>query len=226
MTSLSCVFTDVDRRFCFGGCKSLGIMPCCHEMVKSPSTCEICAIIRKNGVHKHPGKITNEEFTNAVVHSSIPEPCAVARISDLVQLLQENPKNLEAVSTFVQDNKDKSIEFESSDYYLRLCDLNGTIHMGQTFMQEGWEQLYLPKETKMQVLGTLESRQVWQPSVEWIVLVGEDGCIYAYEEEEMQLIARSMSEFVKDGKGKVYSSYNYPDSDSEVGCDSDICHSF
>ncbi|QDZ44840.1 ORF 6.5 [Frog virus 3] len=134
----------------------------------------------------------------------------------LIQIQEKDPKNLEAISLFVQRHKNMSLPpWKNSNYFLRLCDLDGTDYMGQDYMQEAWEDLYLPKKTKMQVFGTLEYTQDVLHSVPCVILVGEDGCIYAYREEELQLIAKSLKEFVENGKSKVYKRYYYPDSSEE-----------
>lgn len=188
-------------------------MPCCHDLARSPCTFCQCATLRKNGLNKQSSKTTNEsKFSDPEVHPPIQKFCSPDSISGLIQSLKDNPKNLEAVLKFVQNNNGKKMVWENSKDCLGLCDLSGTIYMGQRFMQEAWEQLYLPKETRMQVLGTLH---IMRDCEEWIILVGEDGCVYAYEEEELQLIARSLSEFVENGKRNAYSTYFYPESSSE-----------
>ncbi|XP_073444286.1 uncharacterized protein [Dendrobates tinctorius] len=187
----------------------------------------------KNGFHKLSYKPTNGNKTrralsNSEDRSSIQELSSPDRIEkefnqfhlngkELIQILEKDPKYLEAVSRFVQSHKDTSVKWENSDYCLRLCDLSGTIYMGQKFMQESWEECYLKKPTKMQVFGTLENIQVMLPSVQWIILVGEDGCIYAYGEEELHLIAKSLKEFVENGMSKIYSTFVDSDASDEEG---------
>ncbi|XP_069838987.1 uncharacterized protein [Dendropsophus ebraccatus] len=135
---------------------------------------------------------------------------------ELVKILETDPKNLDAVSHFVQKYKNTVKPLKNSHYYLRLCDLNGTDYMGQDFMQEAWEEIYPPKETKMQVLGTLEYTRDILPSVPQVILVGEDGCIYAYGNEVLELIAKSLKEFVENGKRfPPYETYDYPESSDE-----------
>ncbi|XP_073540291.1 uncharacterized protein [Phyllobates terribilis] len=186
---------------------------------------------KKNGFHKSSYKITNgkqprRELSNSEGPSSIQELSSPDRIvkelnqfhlkgKELIQILEKDQKNLEAVSRFVQNNKDTLITWENSDYYLRLCDLSGTIYMGQKFMQESWEELYLPKPTRMQVFGTLENIQVMLPSVQWIILVGENGCIYAYGEEELHLVAKNLQEFVENGISKIDTTYVESDASDE-----------
>ncbi|XP_040294648.1 uncharacterized protein LOC121005899 isoform X2 [Bufo bufo] len=140
--------------------------------------------------------------------------CSQESLSELV--MEKNAKNLKAVSEFVQKHYGELIGFMNS--YLYLCDLNGTIYMGQTYLKEGWEESYLPEITRMEVLGTLEVDCVDIspcPSEQWVILVGEDGYVYAYWNEELKLIAKSLREFVKYGKKKVYASYLYSECSDE-----------
>ncbi|KAM4032355.1 uncharacterized protein ACNLHF_019626 [Anomaloglossus baeobatrachus] len=180
---------------------------------------DFASLLTKSQMELSQGKHSLSEDPSSIQEllspDSIKEPFNqfLYKGKELMQTLEKDSKNLEAVSRFVQSNKDTIIQWENSNYFLRLCDLNGTIYMGQTFMQEGWEQLYLPKPTRMQVFGTLENIDVMLPSVQCIILVGEDGCIYAYREEELQLMAKSLREFVKTGISDKYPTI-YMESDS------------
>ncbi|XP_044154885.1 uncharacterized protein LOC122941592 [Bufo gargarizans] len=156
----------------------------------------------------------------ASVHGRVPSAlenqklCSKASLSELV--VQMNAKNLKAVSEFVQKHYGELIKF--TQVQITVHDLNGTIYMGQTYLKEGWEESYLPKITRMEVFGTLEVDYVDIspcPSEQWVILVGEDGCVYAYWNEELKLIAKSLKEFVECGKMKVYASYLYSESSDE-----------
>ncbi|XP_056406121.1 uncharacterized protein LOC130297562 isoform X2 [Hyla sarda] len=170
-----------------------------------------------NGYHKHPknGKINGKVRPEPSSPDSRCEQDPMTFCSEgeaLFQALEKDPKNLEAISIFVQKYKNMLIPWKNSDCCLRLCDLSGTDYMGQDYMQEAWEELHLPKTTRMQVFGTLEYTQDVLLSVPCVILVGEDGCIYAYRDEELHLIANSLKEFVQNGNRKVYKSYCYPES--------------
>ncbi|XP_068119293.1 uncharacterized protein [Hyperolius riggenbachi] len=130
--------------------------------------------------------------------------------------LDNKPGDLAVVSDFVKRNTEKRLPIgKSSDLYVRICDLSGTIYMGQTFMLESWIELYLPKPTQMEVLGTLESSDGMPPFPQWIVLVGEDKCVYAYGDEEILLFANSVRQLVEEGIQKTGISYKYPEDISD-----------
>ncbi|AHA80850.1 hypothetical protein [Chinese giant salamander iridovirus] len=133
-----------------------------------------------------------------------------------IRELDKKPGDLAVVSDFVKRNKEKRLPIgKSSNMYVRICDLSGTIYMGETFMLESWIELYLPKPTQMEVLGTLESSDGMLPFPQWIVLVGEDQCVYAYGDEEILLFAYSVKQLVEEGIQETGISYEYPDDISD-----------
>ncbi|XP_075072834.1 uncharacterized protein LOC142161262 [Mixophyes fleayi] len=142
------------------------------------------------------------------------QPCLL-EMKKLIQKLQRNQNVLGLVSSFVQKNKDTMLPLKADGLSLRICDLNGTICMGQKYMLEAWQHLYLPKSTRMEVLGTLECSGSMAPTLQWIILVAENGKIYAYEHEELHLIAMSLRQFVEKGFQRRITSYFYPDVSDE-----------
>ncbi|QJU69584.1 US22 family protein [Red-eared slider ranavirus] len=133
-----------------------------------------------------------------------------------IRELDKKPGDLAVVSDFVKRNTEKRLPIgKSSNMYVRICDLSGTIYMGETFMLESWIELYLPKPTQMEVLGTLESSDGMLPFPQWIVLVGEDQCVYAYGDEEILLFAYSVKQLVEEGIQETGISYKYPDDISD-----------
>ncbi|WEU50731.1 Orf250-like protein [Ranavirus sp.] len=134
-----------------------------------------------------------------------------------IRELDKKPGDLAVVSDFVKRNTGKRLPIgKSSDLYVRICDLSGTIYRGETFMLESWRVLYLPKPTQMEVLGTLESCCGIPRFPECIVLVGEDQCVYAYGDEEILLFAYSVKQLVEEGIQETGIRYNYPDDISDV----------
>ncbi|KAM3921947.1 uncharacterized protein RB166_011268 [Leptodactylus fuscus] len=190
-------------------------MPLSFHLETSLSKCTDDSTQWNNKLNKLYSTTNGNTISDCDVYEFIEEPCPPDSLSELIKDLEKDEKNLEAVSKFVKNHKGKTVTWKNSDSYLSLCDLSGTVYMGQTFMQEAWEELYLPKTTKMQVFGTLENREVLKPCTQWIILVGEDGHIYAYSDEVLQFIAKNLQEFVNNGKKKVYKSYLYPECSDE-----------
>ncbi|KAM4662423.1 uncharacterized protein O3C94_010921 [Discoglossus pictus] len=129
----------------------------------------------------------------------------------LIQQLEKNPEDLSAVSIYVKRNEGKFLELTGSPgLFLRVCDLNGTIYMGQTYMLNSWQSLYLPKKINMEVLGTVDNCSSPAPGLQLVVLVAEDGCVYVYENETLYLLANSLREFAQDGVQHVMQVHEYP----------------
>ncbi|KAM8945679.1 uncharacterized protein RCH25_048994 [Pelodytes ibericus] len=123
----------------------------------------------------------------------------------LMEKLQINPGDLLAISKYVQENKEKLISF-TLNLCLRICDLNGTEYMGQTYMLESWQNLYLPQKTRMEVLGAVDNYH----GLQLVILVAEDGRVFTYEEEQLKLIASSLPDLVQNGVNNNGEVYRYP----------------
>ncbi|KAM9296047.1 uncharacterized protein PAF06_016931 [Gastrophryne carolinensis] len=137
-----------------------------------------------------------------------------------LQELENKPFSLASISDFVKRNQEKLLPVtENKDVYIRICDLNGTTYMGQTHMLKSWQSLYLPRPTKMEVLGTLESACSMIPFPQWVVLVGEDRHVYLYGDEEICHVADSLKKLLQFGLDPdSQQSYAYPShiSDEEL----------
>ncbi|ADA57819.1 protein ORF56 [Anguillid herpesvirus 1] len=76
---------------------------------------------------------------------------------------------------------------------LRIAPLDGTIHWGDDDIVSAWETLFLPTPEKMVVLGAID-----HIDGEWIcqviVLVGEGGCVYFVDADELHYMAPSIAE--------------------------------
>nr|WBY51166.1 hypothetical protein [Terrapene mexicana triunguis ranavirus 2] len=134
-----------------------------------------------------------------------------------IRELDKKPGDLAVVSDFVKRNTGKRLPIgKRSNLYVRICGLDGTMYSGEQYTLESWEELYLPEPTKMEVLGTLESCCGIPPFPEWIVMVGEDQCVYAYGDEKILLFAYSVKQLVEEGIQETGISYKYPDDISDV----------
>ncbi|XP_037769796.1 uncharacterized protein LOC114020300 isoform X2 [Chelonia mydas] len=114
--------------------------------------------------------------------------------------LQGNPPCLDLVSRFVKENKGKTILFEEQqDFQLHICGLDGTFYAGQSDMLEDWEMLYLPKPVKMEVLGIVPDVPCLATGQQLVILVADNGSIYAYEEELLHRVGKTLQEFLIKG---------------------------
>uniref|UniRef100_A0A8C5R2R3 US22 family protein n=1 Tax=Leptobrachium leishanense TaxID=445787 RepID=A0A8C5R2R3_9ANUR len=131
---------------------------------------------------------------------------------ELLDMLQSNPGDLQAISDYVQKRKNKEWKFSKNPQLsLRICDLNGTVYFGQKYMLESWQSLYLPRKTRMVVLGAIDNYPCMGTGIQLIILVAEDGRVFAYEEQVLSLIANSLPELVESGITSHKEMYSYPD---------------
>lgn len=76
-------------------------------------------------------------------------------------------------------------------------------------MMNYWQNLYLPNPTKMVVFGIVEDVPCLAPAQQLVILVAEDGKVYAYEEEELHLVGDSVQKFLHEGLRLFKQSVSY-----------------
>ncbi|XP_077314949.1 uncharacterized protein LOC143935165 [Lithobates pipiens] len=193
------------------------MMPCLHTSpnTRTPINCLKCNH-GKNGYSKHivnAKKPQEPPLKNTPMNQDKSDEALVLSLN-----MENDPGNLVLVADFVKKNRDAKIRPPDSeavkDMYIRICGLDGTMYSGEQYMLESWEEVYLPEPTKMEVLGVLESSEGMAPFPQWIVLVGEDGHVYGYEDEKMYLFANSLERLIKDGI-KTDTCYDYPEDISD-----------
>ncbi|XP_068119888.1 uncharacterized protein [Hyperolius riggenbachi] len=187
-----------------------------HEIEQLPTS--------ETSIPKSPegsGRIIQTQTESSLSHEpeqplTTTEPELLQKLENLGQELQQKHGDLIPVSNFVKDHEKARVPLGgNSKMYLRLCDLSGTEYMGRNYMLKSWEELYLPETTKMEVLGTLESTFGILPCPQWIVLVGEDRHVYAYEDEKIHQIAENLQALVLSGINHEGATYEFPDVPSE-----------
>ncbi|CAI9562623.1 unnamed protein product [Staurois parvus] len=193
------------------------MMPCFHT---SPSTgnladCKECKP-RKNGYTKDTETEMKLQDSPMKIAPMDQDRNSEARV--LSCNLKNNPGNLSLVSDFVMENRGAIIRPPDnevmSDMYIRICGLDGTVYSGEQYKLEVWGEVYLPEPTKMEVLGILESSEGMPTFPQWIVLMGEDGHVFGYEDEVLYVFASSLEELLQKGFNTDI-SYDYPDDRSD-----------
>ncbi|KAI4874437.1 hypothetical protein NFI96_019383, partial [Prochilodus magdalenae] len=82
---------------------------------------------------------------------------------------------------------------------MRLCGQDETVYAGNEDQLESWEDHYLSERKEMKVIGAIDDFSCEAFARQLVLLLCEDGNIYAYEDEVLHLVARSLSELFESG---------------------------
>ncbi|UMM52803.1 protein ORF125 [Lake sturgeon herpesvirus] len=157
------------------------------------------------------GGVVDEAF-NGVVDGAAAGPClciactnndpavmaeSEAVVNDLCRLCPPLGLNyLKHLTAHVKAHKHKQVVLPNvSHHRLRIGGLNQTIYHHNTDELEAWENFYIPDITHMAVLGVLDNFPSLAVGLQLIIMAGEDGGIYAYENEVLHLVAESLEAF-------------------------------
>ncbi|KAF5909159.1 uncharacterized protein DAT39_001135, partial [Clarias magur] len=88
---------------------------------------------------------------------------------------------------------------EPKGYSLRVCGQDGTVYSGDEEELEAWKDFYLPERMEMVVIGAVDNFPCEAFDQELVLLLCEDGNIYAYEDEVLHLVARNVKELFETG---------------------------
>ncbi|XP_060916051.1 uncharacterized protein LOC132991327 isoform X2 [Labrus mixtus] len=117
-----------------------------------------------------------------------------------------------------------------------ICGLQGTSYFNRKEVVEGWGKFYLPDEVRMQVVGLVKRTSC--PCEQLVLMICEDGKLYAYDEEELHEVASSLAQLCTQGlqypsslcyyKGETFSKMTYEDwekvKQSDLGKSLDKAH--
>ncbi|XP_058260574.1 uncharacterized protein LOC131362539 [Hemibagrus wyckioides] len=108
--------------------------------------------------------------------------------------------DLGKVARIVKDNTGKLIPLKKpKDYSVRVCGQVDTVYSGNEDQLEAWKDFYLPKRMEMVVMGAVDDFPCDAFSLQLVLLLCEDGKIYAYEDEVLHLVANSLKELLDNG---------------------------
>ncbi|XP_053493631.1 uncharacterized protein LOC128615502 [Ictalurus furcatus] len=84
-------------------------------------------------------------------------------------------------------------------YSVRVCGQDGTVYAGNEDQLEAWKDFYLPERMEMVVIGVIDDFPCDAFGLQLVLLLCEDRNIYAYEDEVLHLVARSVKELFETG---------------------------
>ncbi|XP_036795022.1 uncharacterized protein LOC110538819 isoform X1 [Oncorhynchus mykiss] len=114
-------------------------------------------------------------------------------------------------------------------YELRIGGLEDTVHAGDGEQLEVWKDCYLPERMEMVVIGALDDFRCSAAGWQLVLLLCEDGNVYAYEFEVLHLVARSLEDLFKSGAefpglekhrfGECFEELTEEEMEKEMQCD-------
>lgn len=78
-----------------------------------------------------------------------------------------------------------------------IGDLDDTIYRGKDDEVDGWGKFYLPEEVNMQVLGVVKGTSY--PCDQLVLMTCEDRKLYAYDGEELHVVASNLEQLCTKG---------------------------
>ncbi|XP_022603367.1 uncharacterized protein LOC111223482 [Seriola dumerili] len=111
---------------------------------------------------------------------------------------KRGPAYLSWVLDCVSKCKGKRISLQNpADATLIIGDLEDTIYRERPDEVNGWGKFYLPKTVTMQVIGVVEGTSC--PCDQLVLMTCEDKKLYAYDGEELHLVASSLHQLWTEG---------------------------
>ncbi|XP_036423166.1 uncharacterized protein LOC118806025 [Colossoma macropomum] len=114
-------------------------------------------------------------------------------------------------------------------YHMRVCGQDDTVYAGNEDQLEAWEDHYLPERMAMEVIGAIDDFPCEAFDRQLVLLLCEDGNIYAYEDEVLHLVARSLKELFESGMtfpgtesfnlGECFEDYTEEEYNEMMECD-------
>uniref|UniRef100_A0A669BRR3 Uncharacterized protein n=1 Tax=Oreochromis niloticus TaxID=8128 RepID=A0A669BRR3_ORENI len=104
------------------------------------------------------------------------------------------------VSQIVSANKGECFPLKKpAGATFRNAELKDTIYKDNFPVVNGWGKFYLPKAVTMQVIGVVEGILCPCEQLQLVLMTCEDQKVYAYDEEELHLVASSLKQLLDEG---------------------------
>ncbi|KAK3525081.1 hypothetical protein QTP86_014470 [Hemibagrus guttatus] len=109
-------------------------------------------------------------------------------------------KYLQKIREVASKHRQSKIKLKKMEKYsFKVGSLAETSYKDEPEMLEEWEQFYLPDHMYMEVVGVLEKFPCNSPNDELVLMVCEDGKVYAYEGNRLYLISNTLKDLFERG---------------------------
>uniref|UniRef100_A0AAY5KNH9 Uncharacterized protein n=1 Tax=Esox lucius TaxID=8010 RepID=A0AAY5KNH9_ESOLU len=109
---------------------------------------------------------------------------------------------LEKVAASVSELQGKRMNIkvkDMGDFKFTIGGLDNTSYKGDEDQTEDWENAFLPNSVKMEVLGVVKNLVFPNECVQLVIMLCEDRQVYAYDGEEMHLVALRLEDLLDSG---------------------------
>ncbi|TSO05470.1 Growth factor receptor-bound protein 10 [Bagarius yarrelli] len=108
--------------------------------------------------------------------------------------------DLDAAANIVKSHNGTLISLvKPKSYSVRVCGQDDTVYKGNEDQLEAWKDFYLPERMEMVVIGAIDDFSCEAFGLQLVLLLCEDGKIYAYDDEVLHLVARNVKELHETG---------------------------
>uniref|UniRef100_A0A672JZQ4 Uncharacterized protein n=1 Tax=Sinocyclocheilus grahami TaxID=75366 RepID=A0A672JZQ4_SINGR len=117
-----------------------------------------------------------------------------------LSFIKEDAVDLCGVADFIKRNRDSTIPLvKPRGATLRICGQHGTVYEGDEEQLEAWKDYYLPERMEMEVIGAIDDFPCDAFGLQLVLLLGEDGRVFAYEDELLHLVALNLRDLFQHG---------------------------
>ncbi len=102
------------------------------------------------------------------------------------------------IANFVKHHGNSTIPLvKPKSCTLRICGLEETVYEGDEEQLEAWKDYYLPERMEMEVIGAIDDFPCDAYGLQLVLLLGEDGTVFACEDELLHLVARNLRDLLQ-----------------------------
>ncbi|XP_050957334.1 uncharacterized protein LOC127158229 [Labeo rohita] len=112
---------------------------------------------------------------------------------EFLSFIEEDAVDLSGIANFVRHHCNSTIPLvKPRSCTLRICGLEETVFEGDEEQLETWKDYYLPERMEMEVIGVIDDFPCDAFGLQLVLLLGEDGRVFACEDELLHLVARNL----------------------------------
>ncbi|XP_050956541.1 uncharacterized protein LOC127157349 [Labeo rohita] len=112
---------------------------------------------------------------------------------EFLSFTEKDAVDLCGIANFVKHHCNSTIPLvKPRSCTLRICGLEETVFEGDEEQLETWKDYYLPERMEMEVIGVIDDFPCDAFGLQLVLLLGEDGRVFACEDELLHLVARNL----------------------------------